>query len=176
MNKVKPLLIICLMIANYTILFSQESATRKTIIDHFRIHNAQLGRVRIFQSPLLDSIMSGQIRTTSVSSSRAHNENISNNDEYITMKGYRIQIFSGNNQRVSKNEAYIKEQQIKEYFPLMDTYVSFHSPFWKLRIGNYRTAEEAHAQLRELKQIFPNWKEMFIVRENIKVPTNTTQP
>ena len=56
--------------------------------------------------------------------------------------------------------------------PNLDTYVSFQPPFWKLRVGNFRTSEEAHAMLRELKKIFPRWKEMFIVSDAVKFSIN----
>ena len=91
---------------------------------------------------------------------------------YVSDRGYRIQIFSGNNQRESKNEAYQKEKELNSVLPDFDTYVTFNPPFWRLRVGNYRTSEEAHAAFRELKKSFPRWKEMFIVRDVVKYPMN----
>ncbi|MEG1586824.1 MAG: SPOR domain-containing protein [Bacteroidales bacterium] len=163
---IKNLLIISAVIVSSFSISAQEYTQKQTITEHLRSFNAGAGNVRIFQSPRLDSLMSNQLR-----SAGTHLE-LTGNEAFITTRGYRIQIFSGNNQRESKNEAYSKETQIKSIFPMMETYVTFQSPFWKLRVGNFRTSEEAHAKLRELKQAFPKWKEMFIVRENVKFPLN----
>ena len=98
------------------------------------------------------------------------NLEISENVAYVVGRGYRIQIFSGNNQRESKNQAYSMETEIKEKMPNVDTYVTFNQPFWKLRVGNFRTYEEAQAMLRNIKKEFPGWKEMFISNDVVKYP------
>lgn len=163
---IKNILILSALSVFYFTGFAQEYGRKETITEHLRSYNPGAGSVRIFQSPQLDSLMANQLRTTT-----SHLE-INGNEAYITTRGYRVQIFSGNNQRESKSEAYSKETQIKTLFPFLDTYVTFQSPFWKLRVGNFRTSEEAHAKLRELQKAFPKWKEMIIVRENIKFPLN----
>ena len=77
------------------------------------------------------------------------------NDIVSVDRGYRIQIFSSNNQREAKQQAESMENKLKDMYPDLSTYVKFYSPFWKLRVGNYRTLEEAHAVLRDLKKTFP---------------------
>lgn len=158
---------ICFMLACYGLGYAQQQQTgRKTMTEHLRSDLPQLGTVRIFQNPLLDSLVAGQLRIANM-----HVES-NGNEMFITGRGWRIQIFSGNYQRESKNEAYSKEAQIKALFPELDTYVTFQTPFWKLRVGNFRTSEEAHAMLRQLEEAFPKWKEMSIVRDIIKFPLN----
>ena len=61
---------------------------------------------------------------------------------FLKVQGYRTQVFSGNNQRVSKDEAFRKEKEIKELFPEVPTYVTYNAPFWKLRVGDFRSHEE----------------------------------
>lgn len=92
---------------------------------------------------------------------------------YLKIQGYRTQVFSGNNQRASKDEAFSKEKEIKELFPDVPTYVSYNAPFWKLRVGDFRSHEEAYHMMRQLMAAFPKYgKEMYIVREEIKIPLN----
>ena len=138
---------------------AQEYGSRPTMTEHLLRAGSGEGIVSIHQSSSIDSLMN---------STGQRQVELSGSDEYITSRGYRIQIFSGNNQRESKATAYSMESQLREQFPEMETYVSFQSPFWKLRVGNYRTSEEAHAALRELKATFPKWKEMFIVKDAVK--------
>lgn len=90
---------------------------------------------------------------------------------YLKMQGYRTQVFSGNNQRKSKEEAFKKEREIKAIFPDLATYVTYVAPFWKLRVGDFISHEEAYHTKLELSKAFPSYgKEMYIVREEVLVP------
>ncbi len=104
-----------------------------------------------------------------------YGENVEKTDSmtYLKIQGYRTQVFSGNNQRKSKDEAFQKEKEIKELFPAIPTYVTYNAPFWRLRIGDFRTHEEAYHMQRLLMDAFPAYKkEMYIVREEVKIPLN----
>ena len=53
----------------------------------------------------------------------------------------------------------------------MPTYVTYDAPFWKLRVGDFRSHEEAYHLMRQLMKAFPAFgKEMYIVREEIQIP------
>ena len=92
---------------------------------------------------------------------------------FLKIQGYRTQVFSGNNQRKSKDEAFRKEKEIKELFPEIPTYVTYNAPFWRFRIGDFRSHEEAYRMQRLLMEAFPAYKkEMYIVREEVKIPLN----
>lgn len=94
-------------------------------------------------------------------------------ETFLKVQGFRAQVFSGNNQRKSKDEAFTKEKEIKELFPEVPTYVTYNAPFWKLRVGDFLSHEEAYHMLRQLMEAFPSYgKEMYIVREEIKIPLN----
>ena len=134
------------------------------ILEYLKTPSINKGRVRIFQDPRLDSIMTNQ------KIEAQNNLEISDNVAYVVGRGYRIQIFSGNSQRESKNQAYEMEKELKEKMPNIDSYVTFTQPFWKLRVGNFRTYEEAQATLRNMKKEFPKWKEMFITNDIVRYP------
>lgn len=86
------------------------------------------------------------------------------------MGGYRIQVFSDNNSRTAKGEARSRAHNISSQFPNYQTYVIYNSPFWRLRVGNFRTADEANAAADELKSSFPQYaKEIRVVRDRITV-------
>lgn len=90
--------------------------------------------------------------------------------QFMEIPGFRAQVFSGN-LRNSKEEAFKREKEIKEAFPEMVTYVTYVAPFWRLRIGDYRSHEEAYHVMRTLMAAFPAYaKEMYIVKEDVKVP------
>jgi hypothetical protein len=92
------------------------------------------------------------------------------------MRGYKIQAFAGNNQRTSKNEADRKQTLIQQRFPDLETVVLFDSPFWRLRVGNFKTREEAEQVMDELRKAFPSFgKEMYIVTDEVKIPVDQVQ-
>lgn len=92
------------------------------------------------------------------------------NMQFLEVPGFRTQVFSGN-LRTSKDEAFKREKEIKEIFPELVTYVSYVAPFWRLRIGDYRSHEEAYHTMRLLMEAFPAYaKEMYIVKEDVKIP------
>jgi hypothetical protein len=92
------------------------------------------------------------------------------NDAFIKVQGFRAQVFTGN-QRLSKDEAFKREKEIKEIFPELTTYVTYTAPFWKLRVGDFRSHEEAYDLKRKLVEAFPTYgKEIYIVKEEVNIP------
>lgn len=92
---------------------------------------------------------------------------------FLIVPGYRIQVFSGNNQRESKGDADSKKRQINELYSDVPTYVSFMAPFWRLRVGDYATYEEAYSMMHRLIESFPAFKkEIHITKEDVRIPLN----
>jgi hypothetical protein len=130
-------------------------------------HLAETGRVVIHQDQRLETLLSPEagLMNSGVQNARG------DKSDRITTSGYRIRIFSGNNQTASKYRANELSQEIKKKFPDMDLYVYFKTPNWRLTAGNFRTSEEAYATMSLLKKEFPVWgREMFIIREEIELP------
>jgi len=81
-----------------------------------------------------------------------------------------FRFFSGNNQRIAKNEAFRKEADIKSVFPELGTYMSYTAPFWRLRVGDFQTFQDARDVLLRIKGSFPSYgREMSIVKEKIQI-------
>ncbi len=84
-----------------------------------------------------------------------------------TMKGFRVQIFSG-----SGNEARQRANQLRSEFlqvyPDISTHLVFQQPNFKVRIGDLRTELEAIRLKKEVGYDFPNG---FVVRDMINLPT-----
>ena len=69
--------------------------------------------------------------------------------------GFRVQIYASNQQQVAKNESRMLQQRIE---PLLDVpvYAISEPPFWKVRIGNFKTREEANTYKDILLNMFPD--------------------
>lgn len=83
------------------------------------------------------------------------------------VSGYRVQAFAGGNTRSDKQKAERIGNDIKFNFPNEPIYVHFYSPRWICRVGNYRTYEEAHRMLLEVRKL--GYKQASIVKGKISV-------
>lgn len=89
--------------------------------------------------------------------------------EMVEIDGYRVQIYSSNQQQTAKGEALDLEARLKDKIG-QTIYVQYLPPFWKVRLGDFRTVEEA----KEYKKLFvAQYPQMmgdtYIVRDKIWV-------
>ena len=90
--------------------------------------------------------------------------------EQATTSGYRVQVFSSNTQRSAKAEAFKIEKQILDEFPEQAVYVNYTSPFWKVRVGDFKTQGDAQTFRSQLIESFPNLRSgTYIVHEQINI-------
>jgi hypothetical protein len=96
------------------------------------------------------------------------NKHIRINELNKTIDGYRIQIFSdsGNN---SKASAQAIRDEFMGKFPSLGVYLTFKSPNYKVRIGDFRTRLDAQRLLNDISVDFPN---AFIVTDQINLPNS----
>ncbi len=86
----------------------------------------------------------------------------------VTVNGFRVQVFSSNNQKTAKDKAFSLESELKEVFPEVPIYVSYTSPFWKVRMGDFTNMEAAQHFRRSLLEIFPELKsDAYTVRDQV---------
>lgn len=165
MKRISGVISLLLVASGFFSVSAQESVPGKgeTIFDKLEKPESGKGTVSVKQSEKLKMLVG----------SRKTGANVEIEDEkaFLRAQGYRTQVFSGNNQRASKEEAFAKEKEIKELFPEVPTYVTYNAPFWKLRVGDFLSHEEAYHMMRQLMDAFPSYaKEMYIVKEEIKIP------
>lgn len=109
--------------------------------------NAQ-NAVKIISDPYLDSLV---------------NRNIEENRSQQTLPGYRIQLFSGS----ERNNAIALRQKFKTDFPNESAYLIYQQPYFKLRVGDYRSLIEAQQMFLQLQK---NYKQLLIVPDKINLP------
>jgi len=84
--------------------------------------------------------------------------------------GYRIQAFSANNSNNGKVQAQQRARAIAMRFPQYRSYISYNAPSWRLRIGDFKSQEDAQKALQRVRAAFPAYgREMIIVRDRINV-------
>ena len=96
-------------------------------------------------------------------------EAVSGKKDLVEIDGYRVQVYSSNKQQKAKAEALELEQQLQDKIG-QPVYVQYQSPFWKVRIGNFRSYDEAKEYKKLFVQQFPQLLgNTYIVRDKILV-------
>lgn len=82
--------------------------------------------------------------------------------------GYRVQVYSDNNQRTAKDNARSRQRAVSQRFSKYRTYVSYNAPYWRTRVGDFTSEREAEAAAAELRKAFPKFsKEIRVVRDRV---------
>lgn len=113
--------------------------------------NAQEGRVMIYKDARIDILLDKYKEIC----------------EYEgTIDGFRVQIFfdAGNHSQSSANNA---RTEFLRSFPDTDIYIIFEAPYYKVRVGDFRTRIEAYNFFLSIQNQYPN---AFIVRDKISYP------
>ena len=140
-------------------IFSLSAAAQKNIVEDLQTSRVGQGTVTIHQ----DAKISVLLGATYVKSAEE------NEPKMLKARGYRIQVYAGNNSRIARQEANDVAELIKMEFPELPVYAFFQPPRWLCRVGDYRSIEEADASMRRLKAT-GKFKEVSIVREQINIP------
>lgn len=153
---------------------------QKSIIDDLNTTKTGQGKVTIYQDDAIKNLLGtpllgkgsgnnnilNQLNTTS-------DENNETSKKYVKARGYRIQVYSGSDQKRSKNEAQYRRNTIQSSFPNMEVSVTYNSPVWRVKAGNFKTREQASQALSEMKARFPGLgREMYIVNDVVKIPVD----
>ena len=89
----------------------------------------------------------------------------------ITAVGYRVQVYSNNNARKAKSEAFELEEKLVALFPEVKCYVSYSAPFWKVRLGDFSNYAEAVIFSKKVKSTLPKLaNEIIVIKENNTKP------
>ena len=109
------------------------------------------GKIEIIQDPRVETLMDKHTQI---------------NQSIKTIDGYRIQLFSdsGNN---SKTKAHAVQDEFLVKYPEIRVYLTFKSPNYKVRIGDFRTKLDAQ---RFLIEITPDYSNAFIISDQINLP------
>lgn len=69
---------------------------------------------------------------------------------------YRVEIFADNG-RDAKAQASAKRRNVQSRFPKYPAALAFDSPFWRVRVGEFRSRGDAEAAMAEIRQAFPSY-------------------
>lgn len=80
-----------------------------------------------------------------------------------TAKGFRLLVINTN----QRNEAIAAKTKVYTNFPELKAYLVYRSPYFRLKVGNFRTREEAEQYQKSLANYFP--KGVFIISDIVEI-------
>lgn len=109
--------------------------------------NHEGGKVTITQDARLQSVV---------------NNHILANKSRPTM-GWRVQIYFGQGQAAKTKAENVKKSFLKKY-PEMRAYLIYEAPYFKVRVGNFKTKFEAMKMQKELEN---KYDKVFVIEDEI---------
>ena len=80
-----------------------------------------------------------------------------------TARGYRLLVINTN----KRDDAIAAKTKVYTNFPELKAYLVYQSPYFKLKVGNFKTREEAQQYQKSLGYYFP--KGVFIMSDTIEI-------
>ena len=117
------------------------------------VNQPDTNSVIIHKDPRLDQLVKKQIQI---------NEETTRNARRIT-KGYRLLVINTN----KREEAVDAKAKVYTYFPELKSYLYYQSPFFKLKVGNFKDKKEAEDYQKKLQQFFT--KGVYIMNDTIEI-------
>lgn len=128
------------------------------------INSRKSGTVSVIQPEGLDVRM----RASETGPDAGASEQSASSRQSARRAGYRVQVYSDNNVTTAKANAEYRRRVIQQRMGGVRAYISFESPYWRVRVGDYRSQAEAQAAMREIQSAFPAFAgDCRIVRERI---------
>ena len=109
--------------------------------------------VIVHKDPRLDQLVKKQAQINEETSRNARK----------TAKGFRLMIISTNN----RDEAIAAKTRIYTYFPELKAYLFYQSPYFRLKVGNFKERKDAEAYQKRLNVYFP--KGVFIMKDIVEI-------
>ena len=78
-------------------------------------------------------------------------------------KGFRLLVVNTN----KRDEAVAAKTTVYTFFPELKSYLIYQSPYFKLKVGNFRDRKEAEDYQKRLQKYFP--KGVFIMNDTIEL-------
>src|SRR5215207_6461062 len=124
--------------------FSQDTTWRKTV---------DTPAVVVHKDPRIELLVKKQIQINEETSRESRR----------TGKGYRLLVINTN----QRDEAVAAKTKVYTFFPELKSYLIYQSPYFKLKVGNFKDRKEAEEYRERLQKYFP--KGVFIMNDTIEL-------
>jgi septal ring-binding cell division protein DamX len=116
-------------------------AQTRSSTDSPRMAAADTSGVVVLKDPRIDQLVRKQIEINEVTTRESRR----------FVPGFRIQVINS----TDRSKVFAAKAKVYDQFPDWKPYLLYQSPNYKLRVGNFKTQEEAQDALKQLSRLFP---------------------
>jgi hypothetical protein len=109
--------------------------------------------VTVHKDPRIELLVKKQIQINEETSREARRHG----------RGYRLLVVNTN----KRDEAVDAKTKVYTFFPELKSYLIYQSPYFKLKVGNFKERKEAEEYKKRLEKYFP--KGVFIMNDTIEL-------
>lgn len=118
----------------------------------------------VVKSQDIDTVKTNQISNVIIKKEAGIDNIIKTHQSSFKQEGYRIQIYSGNKRQPARE---VKSKYVSLHLKAK-AHELYQQPYFKIRVGDFKTKLEAIKFEKELNTHFPN---CFIVKDEIDIET-----
>jgi hypothetical protein len=118
-----------------------------------RAQTADTSGVVVLKDPRIDQLVRKQIEINEVTTRESRR----------FVPGFRIQVINS----TDRSKVFAAKAKVYDQFPDWKPYLLYQSPNYKLRVGNFKTQEEAQDALKQLSRLFPSG--LYIIPDVIEL-------
>ena len=115
------------------------------------------GNIVVHKDPRVDLLVKKQMQINE-ETTRESRRNI---------PGFRIQVINS----TDRNQVFAVKTKIYQLYPDLKSYLIYQSPFYKLKVGNFKSEDEASPYLEQILKLYPTG--VYIVRDIIDIKPDT---
>ena len=124
------------------------------IASSYRVAAQDTAGIKVEKDPRLDELVTRHIEINEVNT----------RDSRRFVPGYRILVISSNNRAKVINAKSV----VYRKFPELPAYMMYQSPFFRLKVGNFKDRLDAEEYLDGIQQLFTDSK-VYVVPDTIEV-------
>ncbi len=145
------LLITIIFIFSTLVSFSQQEIDSSFIFNPVQSIDDTLGSLEIKQDPKVASLLFKKVEVNKAKASQ---------------QGYRIQIMSATGAN-SRDKANMAKAEFLTKFNDIEIYIVYQAPYFKVRLGDFRTKLDAFNYLQNILEVYPH---AFVVSDKVNIP------
>lgn len=119
----------------------------------FAVNAQDTGSVIVKKDPRIDMLVKKQIQINEETTREARR----------FVPGFRLQVIN----TTDRNQAIAAKTKVYQLYPELKSYLLYQSPYFRVKVGNFKTRQEAEEYQKNLARDFPAG--VFILRDTIEL-------
>ena len=153
MNRLIYLL--CFVLSTLCVTAQEVLLVDSLVVDSVEVDDIVVDSVEAPLHPfILDAMPNAKVYQDSAITLLLEDKSYNRKRGEYQISGFRVQVYSSNEPQVAKNEALELSELLSSQLHV-GVYVNSEPPFWKVRLGDFLTREEANEYKLQVVKIFP---------------------